>query len=456
MPSPATTLQEAAERLRAFPLTEQAHDYVDLSAARGSNCLAQLRSRLRECAASGTTRGHLAFVGHRGSGKSTELLRLEKDISHSFFPIHLYLDASLEMDADYPELLLWMVEGVAEKLKEASVPFDTKHLDAVGKWFCEVTKLDTETITKEVGIETQVSGSVGFSFAGLGAKIIAKLKSAIKGSKDYREEVREKVKKSGDELITVINSFLTAATEALAAAQKPSHLLIVQDNLDRLSREAALRIFRDGGETIQRVEALCIWTPPVGSQLSPFQLPRLFEHFEMPMISVRRRDGSVNSTAVKALTDVIAARMDIPLLFATKSLVRDLILLSGGSVRELLRLTTNARLNARAEDRDRIAKADVAATAKGAAIALQNGLMPNNVYFPILAEISVHKNFEADLDGGYTPERVDARREFFHGLIAEGAVFAYNGDDSWWDVHPVLHVLKDFQKSLAKVPDPDA
>ena len=101
-----------------------------------------------------------------------------------------------------------------------------------------------------------------------------------------------------------------------------------------------------------------------------------------------------------------------------------------------------------------ITKADVTASAKEAASALQNAFIPNNVYFPILAEISRHKQFEADLDGGFSPERVNARREFFHQLISEEAIYHYNGDDAWLDVHPVFHILRSFQEALAKVPVP--
>jgi hypothetical protein len=452
MPHPATTLQEAALRLRLGPLSEDSQDHVDLSGARGSNCLARLTAKLMECADNGETTCHLAFIGHRGSGKSTELLRLEKHLSHSFFPVHLFLDSSLEMDADYPEVILWMVEGVAGSLKRENVPFASSHMQAVEKWFCEIAKLETQSTTSTIELETEASAEVGFSFFGLGAKLLAKLKSAIKGSKEYREEVREQVKKSGDELITVVNSFLNAARSALTAAGKPARLLIVQDNLDRLSREGALRVFRDGGETIQRLDAIFVWTPPVGSQLAPFQINRLFQTFYMPMISVKRREGSKNQTAIREFTAVLAARMDLDLLFATAGLVKDLALLSGGSVRELIKLADRARLNARAEQRTQITKADLTAAAKEAAIALQNAFIPNNVYFPILAEISLHKKFEADLDGGFTAEKVDARREFFHRLISEEAVFAYNGDDSWLDVHPVFHVLRDFNEAIAKVP----
>ena len=452
MSTPATTLQEAALRLRLGPLEENSADHVDLSAARGSNCLASLAARLQECADTGNDRSHLAFVGHRGSGKSTELIRMAGTLRHSIFPVHLILDPTLENDADYPELLLWMVEGVAAALKKENIPLASKHLQAVEQWFAAVTKEDIRATSSKVSMETEASAEAGFSFLGLGAKILAKIKSAIQGSHEYRHTVRERIKESRAELLTIVNSFLHAARAALASAGHPPRLLIIQDNLDRLDRESALRIFATGGETLQRLDGLFLWTPPVGSHLAPFNITAVFQTFFMPMISVRRRNGVENKTAVKGLTDLLAARMDLKLLFASPGLVRALTLLSGGSVRELIRLTDLARLNARVENRPHITKADLTVAAKEAASALQNAFIPNNVYFPILAEIHRHKQLEADLDGGFSTERVNARREFFHQLISQEAIFAYNGDDYWLDVRPVFHELRTFRAALAKGP----
>lgn len=454
MTAPAQNLNEAKSRLSLEPLADSATDYVDLSAARGSNCLAKLAARLRESAELSEPRCHLAFVGPRGSGKSTELLRMEKNLEDVFFPIHLFIDPTLEGDADYPDLFLWLVESIAQRLGEAGVPFDDKHTEAVANWFYDVTKFEKSTTTSEIALEAEASASAGGSWFGSGFKLLAKLKSAIKGSKESRDEMRRETKKRADELIQVVNNFLAAATVALKTAGKPARLLIVQDNLDRLRREAALHIFKENGEMIQKINASCVWTPPVATLIAPFNIQGIFQTFPMPMISVRKKNGDTNADALRDLTLLVTKRMEISLTFENHDLVQDLILVSGGSVRDLLRFIDEARLNAKVENHAVIEAPDFKATVKQFALTLQNALTPGNIYLPILAEISLHKKFEADLDHGYSTEKVNTRREFFHSLIAEGAVLAYNGDENWYDVHPVLHHLGDFQAALAAAKKP--
>ena len=438
------------------PLPDSAPEYVDLSGARGSSCLARLALHLRESAASNEPRCHVAFVGHRGSGKSTELIRMEKDLSDVFFPIHLVIDATLQRDADYPDLFLWLVESVAQKLHTASVPFEDKHTEAVANWFTSVTKFKVSSTSLETSVESEASASVGASWFGTGFNLLAKIQSAFKGSKETRDEMRREIKKRADELITAVNTFLGAAASALKADGKPARLLIVQDNLDRLSRDAAVLLFKESGELIKQLNATSVWTPPVGSQLAPFNISQIFPTFPMPMISVRKKDGSPNRTAIKELTALVGKRLEIVLTFALRSLVRDLILFSGGSVRDLLRLIETARLNALVEGHTVIERSDVKEAVKSFALSLQTALTPGNIYFPILAEISTHKKFEADLEHGYSSEAVNTRREFFHSLIAEGAVLAYNGEDNWYDVHPTLHQLGEFTAALAARAQPKA
>lgn len=454
MPSPAQNLSEAINRLSLEPLGDQADDYVDLSAARGSNCLRSLEVRLCEHLESSSPRCHLAFVGHRGSGKSTELLRLEHFLSPVSFPIHLTLDATLNEDADYPDLFLWLVETIAQRLHEAKVPFDDSHTEAVARWYADVTKIVTQEVTKDIGIETEAKASLGGAWFGTGFKLLGSIKSAFVGSKATRTEMRRELKNRADQLIQAVNNFLAAASAALRVAGKPARLLIVQDNLDRLSREAAVALFSDSAELLQQLDAACVWTAPVGTLLAPFNLSNRFEVFPMPMISVRKKNGRPNSAALKGLEALVAKRMEVGLTFARPKLVRDIILGSGGSVREMIKLIRSARLNALVEKHTVIESGDLKHALKSAAIGLQNGLTPTNIYFPILAQISVRKEFEADLKDGYTLEAVNARRDFFHTLIAEGAVLAYNGEGSWYDVHPALHLLDSFGTALAALTKP--
>ncbi|MEZ5600482.1 MAG: hypothetical protein R3F36_05535 [Candidatus Competibacteraceae bacterium] len=69
---------------------------------------------------------HLLFSGHRGGGKSTELLRLQKNLAEppadeeKFFVV--YFEADQEdidvNDVDFPDLLLAIVRQVGKALRE--------------------------------------------------------------------------------------------------------------------------------------------------------------------------------------------------------------------------------------------------------------------------------------------------------------------------------------------------
>ena len=74
-----------------------------------------------------------AFVGNRGSGKSTFLLHLEDWLEKArvFTTLHIYLDPSLETDCDYSDLLLWMVDEVAREFERRGHPVDAAELSKV-------------------------------------------------------------------------------------------------------------------------------------------------------------------------------------------------------------------------------------------------------------------------------------------------------------------------------------
>lgn len=444
----ARNLSEARNTLSLEPLPADASFYQDLSAARGTNCLARIEVRLREVAKASDAPYHLAFLGHRGSGKSTELLRLEEKLADCYYPIHLYLDSTLHRDADYPDILLWLVESIASKLKTDNVPLDSKLVDEVASWFARAvkTKETVSASTNAVSAEAKTTASVGIW--GFGAKALASIKSNFVGSTKLRHEIRQELKKYATELIQAVNNFLAHVKKALSASGRPGRLLIVQDNLDRLDRDAALNLFRDSGEILKTLQAVFVWTPPVGSQLAPFNIGNIFDPFPMPNIGVFDRDGKQKRVAIQGLTALVSRRMIIKDTFKKPTLVRDLILSSGGSIRDLLRLIERSRLEALANSHEVIEPSDVKQAVKSFGIDFQTTLIPSNIYFPTLAEISIHKRFVADLKNDLADQTINERRAFFHQLIMEGAVLAYNGNETWYDVHPAIRNLREFKEAV--------
>ncbi len=76
IPKRATRLEELAAQLIVEPLRPGDRRYVDLSAGRGSKELRRMALHLGDFSAEDNRFAHVAFTGHRGSGKSTELYRL--------------------------------------------------------------------------------------------------------------------------------------------------------------------------------------------------------------------------------------------------------------------------------------------------------------------------------------------------------------------------------------------
>ena len=444
MPRPAENLQEAVNALQLDPLDATDQFYADLANARSSNDLAKLENRLRESATHGQTRCHLGLRGHRGSGKSTELLRMEGRLADVFFPVHLFLDQTLHLDADYPDLFLWLVESLARRLVEAEVPIDKEHLERVAGWFAEVTKTRETSSEAKMELAAEVEATAKYGIFGTGLKLLARVKSAFIGSTKRRLEMREELQRYAQELLATVNNFLDHASAALRQAGKPHRLLIVQDNLDRLDRTAAIKLFKDAGPIITELHGTFVWTPPVGSHMPLFNIDNIFTVFDLPTIAARDRLGAENPKAIDGLTQLVANRLNIPRIFDSPALVREIILSSGGRVRDLLRLIESARLNAAVEKHAVIEASDADIAIKEFGLDLQKILIPSSVYFPILAEISVSKQWNGYESDGLTPEQADARRAFFHQLILEGAVFAYNGDGLWYDVHPALHRVASF------------
>jgi len=111
----ASTLDDVPRVASLQPLPLGDRRYADLSAGRGSDALTRLRIKVQDAARLGDARlgyDHIAFTGHRGCGKTTELLRLQHEVSAQFTPLHLYADEALLSDYDYTYLFLWLVDSL--------------------------------------------------------------------------------------------------------------------------------------------------------------------------------------------------------------------------------------------------------------------------------------------------------------------------------------------------------
>lgn len=278
-PKPARTLQEVAAVMDLRPLQPGDWRYVDVSKGRQSAALRQLRVRLEDAAAAEDSLGFakIALTGHRGCGKSTELLRLEQDLAPSFTSLHLYADEQLLADYDYTYLFLWVADQLVQYFeKELKLPLREKLVADVVQWFGEVVTQQDETLRKEIGLAAAAEAGAGFNWFGLRFGLFAKLQSMIRGSHEKRTQIRQTLQRYSTDLIDKVNLLLDDAHDQLARNNRPAQLLIVVDNLDRLSFDVSEPLFFQNGDLLNQLRAHAVYTVPVAIALSPRNIRGVF------------------------------------------------------------------------------------------------------------------------------------------------------------------------------------
>jgi hypothetical protein len=50
------------------------------------------------------------------------------------------------------------------------------------------------------------------------------------------------------------------------------------------------------------------------------------------------------------------------------------------------------------------------------------------------------------------PQKVEGFRVFFNQLLTNGSVLAYNGEELWYDVHPVIQDSRAFREASTPAP----
>ena len=446
---PATNLADAAQRLQLVPLAPDDPLYAPLDAARATKELTKLELFLRNAARVPNAFAKAAFIGNRGSGKSTFLLHLEHQLQQDrvFTPLHIYLDPSLESDCSYSDLLLWLVDEIAREFQQRGHPVADAELSKVTLWFAQTTLEKTTDWKKEIGLETQAEATATAGLPGLfSLRLLARLKSMIVGSETSRKQIRQTLQNYATELRDRVNTFLDHARTVLKKAGRPDRLLIVQDNLDRLRRDSARALFDTGGDILLDLRADLIYTAPLAVNLAPYDISRIFGHaFTMPNVKVRLKTGGMHRPGINGLLDLIGHRLDIGSIFASEKVARYLAEKSGGSVRDLLRLLDNAQLEAQVDGKQRVDMTSAKAAVRKHSLNFSRLLLPGSVYYPILAEVHRTKHEFNLADGEATTDRVAAAREFFAELIGNGSVLEYNGDDSWYDVAPAICDTEQFR-----------
>jgi hypothetical protein len=356
--------------------------YIDFSSVRGGKIIEELKDNITFFSPDEPTCE--LFTGHIGCGKSTELLRLKADLEQEGFHV-VYFESSqdLEMgDVDIGDILLAIARRVSESLEhlekvKIGEPESLKSLlRGAAKLLQTEIELSAEAsvpgigkvaastegkFSAEVGIpgigQVTASDKEGVSLVALG---IGKITAKAKNSPELRSKLREYLEPRTNGILEAINKELLEPGKEKLKQLGKNGLVVIVDNLDRVEsrnkpwgRSQPEYLFVDRGEHLRQLNCHVIYTMPLALLFSN-DLSGLTNRFGvdpkvLPMVPVKLRDGSECAEGMALLRQMVLARAFpnvepekrlslIPEVFDSAETLDRLCCVSGGHVRELLRL----------------------------------------------------------------------------------------------------------------------
>jgi nucleoside-triphosphatase THEP1 len=404
--------------------------YIDLSSVQGR----EINKELKRTVILSNEISCQWFTGNRGSGKSTELLRLKADLTQQGFHI-VYFDSSEDLDmtdVDISDILLAIARRVHESLKEQETNVEVGYFK---KLFAEVFDL--------LQTPLQLSNKTDLSIE------IAKITAQAKESPQLRNQLREILEPRTRTILESINEEFLEKSIGKLKEQGKKGLVVIIDNLDRIGsrllpsgRSQSEYLFIDRGEQLRSLKCHIVYTVPLeltfshrtevmmGSRITPkilFMIPVLYRDGRscleglallQQMIMTRAFPDLSPSAQLERITDI----------FDHIETLDRLCRISGGHMRNLLSLlysclqkqdppiTRNQLEDAITERREHLR------------------MVINSHEWEVLRQIAKHKSLNINI-----PEH----QTFLRNLL----VFQYQDEQGVWaDVNPLLLELEAMQQ----------
>lgn len=379
--------------------------------------------RAIEWRAGGPTPAVFLVTGHRGVGKTTELLRVKHELEHhpltKVFAPMLFAAKWLDIDDVQPEdLVLQIVRQLVSDLEQQDIALGRTRFSTFLQALLDRVK-DIRPDGFSLGIDP-----VQFSFT-------------LKDFPTARTEFREVLRGQLPTLWDLVNRELLPAARQALSAKGFSDIVIIVDELDKMPQ----RVLNDGGltnhenlyldhaSTLRALSCHLVLSVPIELAYSSCQT-RLQDDYgstieTVPTVPVRHRDGELIEPAVAAMAEMLdrrarAAGVDPGDVFSGEA-KRLLVEASGGYVRGLIGMLVSVLER---EGRLPLSEDAVRRSVERTGEDLRRALGPAR---------------QAVLDT-VAATKAQVEDPLFWDLLRNHFVFAYEvpGQPYWYDVNPVL------------------
>lgn len=359
-------------------------------------------------------------AGFRGTGKTTEFSRLERELwQNGFFVIRVDLDEYVDMHSpvDIRDFLLILAGAISDQLTKNELLGKEKGLE---KSFWERIKglLPSQIQPKEVTAKTPIGD----------------LKLALQSDATFRDQVRNAFSGRLAQLTTQVRDYHQEILEALKARHgSQARLVVILDSLEHLRgsverAEAVRRSVEDLFFTHARFMGLpdthMVMSVPAFLAVKADNLAAQFLNGKVeawPAYRVRDRAGN-RTGVVDRIIELVDKRGPWAKVLPSKQSLEDLILASGGHLRDLFNMLIEAIHLATRGVQEKAAE-KVVSVARRAYLPLYKNELE------VLRTVAATKSLEG-ID--------DSQREYVLRFLDAGLLLCYLNDDFWYDVHPLV------------------
>ncbi len=341
----------------------------------------------------------------------------------------MYLDVESSLDLNeitYQDVLLNIAQELMSQLAKAVIKLDASLLNDLRQWFAE--RIVTQDYVDEAQIEAKAGAEVGIDVYSV-AKLMSSLTGEIRSGSSRRLEIRENIEKEQKVFIAKLNDLLLAARIALRKKEFED-LVIIVDGLEKIKKKAVYdELFLEHSEQLTAIDSHIIYTIPAALGFDT-NIGNFFANgvFFIPMVKYETEEGKQH------LTELVNKRMNVAQLFENPALLDDCIAMSGGSVRDLLRLIRSATDT----DSPKIQAVDVQRAIS--MLVKEYDRMVKEEDVPLLKLVIEEKRVVKSEDKKY--ER----------LLTNRLVHEYENGKFWAALHPALNKISWLQTKLAENP----
>lgn len=384
------------------------------------------------------------FSGFRGTGKSTELRRLKAQLEKAppeqgstkvvLCDMQEYLNLTTPIDVS--DFLLAVAGAFGDALK-TDPNLLGEDVITEGYWtrfvnFLNRTKIELSSIGLNAGIEA--SGGVGE--AKLGGKFATDIRLNLKEDPSFRQKLQERLKGHLGALVKDVHKFFGDYIVAIRRKYSEEfRVVLLLDSVEQIrgtsvnAREVAssLETLFVGHSNVLKIPYLhVVYTVPPWLKIKAPGVAGLYSGCQLiPCVKVRDRKGKLYKFGLDELEKIVARRGDWRRLLGDRAALDELLLASGGYLRDLFRILQTVL---------RLTRLDaLPASSDVRELALDE---VRNSYLPLSHEdvLWLHRisgSCNTELDG---QSKLHDLARFYDTHL----VLTYRNGDEWVAVHPLI------------------